>query len=300
MDTKKVSPVELYLSQLNPSSQRVQKQALNLCASIISDDHLNYDNFDWSTLEYKHVAIVRAAIFQKYKPNTSNRILTGLKNVMKHCWLLGYCTNEEYAKTNSIKSIIGTSLPAGRMLDKQEIKKLFDACRNDESKNGIRDLAILAVMYSCGLRRQEVSNLKLSDYDKDDKTIIINGKRNKQAIGYLIDTTPEYLEQWLDVRGREDGYLFNRIDQWGHISKNQISTCGIYYLLDIRQKEAGVEHFSPHDLRRTYISDLLELNIDVFMVSRLARHENPTMTAKYDRRKESTKREAVMRLSLPV
>ena len=73
----------------------------------------------------------------------------------------------------------------------------------------------------------------------------------------------------------------------------------IAYILRRRQEQAGTAPFSPHDLRRTTITDLLEAGEDVLTVQRLAGHADVTTTARYDRRGESAKRLAGRRLTIP-
>jgi len=71
------------------------------------------------------------------------------------------------------------------------------------------------------------------------------------------------------------------------------------FVLQKRAAESSVAAFSPHDFRRTFITELLDTGADVITVSRLAGHADPATTAKYDMRGEEVKRQAVARLKVP-
>ena len=73
----------------------------------------------------------------------------------------------------------------------------------------------------------------------------------------------------------------------------------MYNLLHKRVAEAGVTHSSPHDLRRTFVSNLLDRGADIATVAKMAGHANVQTTARYDRRPEEAKRKAAELLHLP-
>ncbi len=107
------------------------------------------------------------------------------------------------------------------------------------------------------------------------------------------------LRAWLKVRGSAPGALFCPVDSSGRVTVRKMRGECLSYILRRRQEQAGVEPFSPHDLRRTFISELLAAGVDVFTVQALAGHANPGTTAKYDRRAEAAKRRGAGRLRLP-
>jgi integrase len=77
-----------------------------------------------------------------------------------------------------------------------------------------------------------------------------------------------------------------------------LTSQAVLFILQKRGKEAGVENFSTHDFRRTFISGLLD-NTDIVTVQKLAGHASPELTSRYDRRGEETKRQAVQSISVP-
>jgi site-specific recombinase XerD len=192
--------------------------------------------------------------------------------------------------------VTGTRLPAGRGLAAGELRALFTATA-DGTPSGSRDAALLAVLYGGGLRREEAVALLVGDYDPEAGSLRVRGKGGRERIAYA--TNGDALDDWLQVRGVEPGPLFVPVDKAGRLTIRRITGTAVLYLLRRRATAVGVARFSPHDLRRSYVSDLLDAGADISTVQRLAGHTQVTTTQRYDRRGEREKRKAAELLHVP-
>lgn len=109
----------------------------------------------------------------------------------------------------------------------------------------------------------------------------------------------EAVQDWLKVRGYEPGPLLYPLNKARRIIPRRMSEQAVMSALQKRGQQAGIASFSPHDLRRTFISDLLDAGVDLVTVSQLAGHASPSTTSKYDRRGEEAKKRAIDRLNVP-
>jgi len=204
-----------------------------------------------------------------------------------------------------------TQAERGRALIFGEIMALMAVCQSDPSPAGVRDAAIVALLRVTGLRRAEVAGLDVTAYDRQAERLTVTGKLNKtRAIPIEDPGARGALADWLHLRGLKPGSLFARIDRVAggrhaiardpEIGQPQgLTDQAIYTILDERRKQAGVEPFTPHDLRRTFAGDLLDAGADLVTAQILMGHSNPSTTAGYDRRTEKAKRKAVAALSVP-
>lgn len=247
----------------------------------------------WHGLRYQHTAALRAALADRYAPASVNKALAALRGVLKEAWRLGLMGAEDYQRAADVAVVRGNTLPRGRALSRQELSRIIAVCARDGRPSGVRDAAMLALLYNAGLRRFEAVALMLSDYDPQTGALtVLRGKGNKTRIVYVANGAARALDAWIAVRGDEPGTLFLPVDRYGHIHHHAMTDQALMMALRRRAKEAGVAAFSPHDLRRTMISDLLEAGVDIVTVQKLAGHSNVQTTAKYDRRGEETKRKA--------
>jgi site-specific recombinase XerD len=293
-------PAAVYLARLGSArSRRVMRGALDTMARLLSEDRCDALSLDWSRLRYPHSAAVRAALAERYAVATTNQHLSALRGVLKECWRLGYVDAEAYQRAADVQSVRGSVLPRGRALRSGELRAVFNACSDDGKPLAVRDAAILAVLYGAGLRRAEASALDLADFDTDAGALRVRGKGNKERLAYVRHGARDALGDWLALRGATAGPLFWPVTKGGKLRPRRLSAQAMLYVTRRRGQRAGVEQFSPHDLRRSFISDLLDVGADLSTVQRLAGHAQVQTTARYDRRGESAKQEAAELLHVP-
>ncbi|TVP63455.1 MAG: site-specific integrase [Nodularia sp. (in: Bacteria)] len=293
-------PSEVYLASLGEGSRRTMREALNAMARLLTNDSCDAQTLDWSKLRYQHTAAVRAVLMEKYSPAMANKMLSALRRVLKEAWRLGLMSTEDYGRATDIQSVRGKSLLKGRALDGEEIAALWDDCIQDNSNLGARDAALLAIL-TVGLRRSEVTHLDLSDLKPRSRSLTIrSAKGQSERIVYLPEAGVRAVQDWLLIRGKSAGPLFYPLDRGHKIIQRRMSEQGVLRALQRRGEAAGVEEgFTPHDFRRTFISDLLDGGADIVTVSKLAGHASTNTTSKYDRRGEDAKKRAIDLLNVP-
>lgn len=292
----------VYLHQLtSPASRRVMGATLAEIARMLSGGSHDVDMIPWASLRYRQTSGVRALLIEQQRARaTANRFIAALRGVLREAWRLGQMTAEEYQQAADIALVTGSQLPRGRRLAREEVEALFACCGNDRTPAGARDAAILAVLVGCGLRRSEAAGLDVSDYARVTGELRVRvGKGRKERVVYALGGTAAALDDWLVVRGMDPGRLFVCVRKGGRLELRGMTDQAIYAALDRRRVAAGGRRFSPHDLRRTFITDLLEAGVDLAVVQRLAGHASLTTTARYDHRGETAKRKAAAMLVVP-
>jgi site-specific recombinase XerD len=256
--------------------------------------------FSGKSLRYKHTSAVRAALMEKYAPATANKMLSALKRTLKEALRLELMDAVDYARAVDISSIKVTKGLRGRALTEREIAALMEFCKRDRTPAGFRDAALIAILRGSGLRRKEVVNLNLGDFNSSTGAILVrSGKGGKDRTVYLPEGAITFVEEWLNVRGRSSGPLLCQVNKAGRVVVRRLTPQAVLFILQKRAKDASVEPFSPHDLRRTFCSDLLDAGVDIVTVQKLAGHSDPATTSRYDRRGEETLRRAVQVLHIP-
>ena len=293
-------PAAVYLSGLKSASRRTMHKALNAIARLLSNEECDALTLDWAKLRYQHTAAIRSVLMEKYAPATANRMLCALRRTLKEAQRLGLMNADDYTRAADIATIRGNSPLRGRVVKPREILALFRACQEDLSPAGARDAALIAILAGAGLRRSEAVSINLTDFDSDLSALQVRkGKGSKERTVYLPDGAKAALIKWILIRGNAPGSLLCPVRRGGHIEIKQMTDQAVMLIVEKRAALAGVGKLSPHDFRRTFITNLLDSGADLLTVQSLAGHASPATTSRYDRRGESAKRKAVQQLYIP-
>lgn len=225
--------------------------------------------------------IIQQFIYHNSKdinPRSQARLISGLRN------FFDYLIFEDYRKDNPTDLLespkIGRKLPD--TLSEEDINRIVDQI--DLSKpEGERNKAMFETLYSCGLRVSEMIQLKISDLFFEEGFIRVIGKGNKQRFvpinSYTIKLINIYKEQ-IRVKikvqkGFEDTLFLNRRGK-------QISRNMVFMILKDLVKKAGIsKNVSPHTLRHSFATHLLENGADLRAIQQMLGHESITTTEIY-------------------
>jgi site-specific recombinase XerD len=298
------NPAAVYLARLGTEkSRRTMRSALQAVLGAVGGEQgrdLDPLTFPWWLMRYQHAQATRARLAETRAPAGANLALAALRGVMTECWRLGLMTAEERARVCDLAAVPGQRLLAGREVTGGELRALFQLCAGREDAAGARDAALLAVLYGAGLRRTEAAALELSDWHPERGELAVrSGKGGKERLVYLAAGGQAALSAWLGLRGPEAGPLLCPVKKGGRIELRRMSPHGLFQRLRELARKASVEMFSPHDLRRTFVSHLLEAGADLVAVKDLAGHASVTTTAGYDRRGERAKKKAAELVHVP-
>lgn len=217
-------------------------------------------------------------IAKEVKPRSQSRIISGLKGFFT------YLVFEDYREDNPMDLIespkIGRKLPD--TLSENEIDALIAAI--DLSKpQGERNRAIIEMLYSCGLRVSELTNLKLSDLYFDEGFINIIGKGDKQRFVPVNEYTQKFINIYTgEIRNHmkvvpqsKDILFLNRRGK-------QLTRAMIFSIVKTLAQKAGItKNISPHTFRHSFATHLLQNGADLRSIQQMLGHESITTTEIY-------------------
>lgn len=218
------------------------------------------------------------AVAKEVNPRSQARIISGLKS------FFNYLVFEDYRNDNPLE-LIETPKTGRKLPDTLSVKEIdaLIAAIDLSSNEGERNRAMLETLYGCGLRVSELVSLKISDLFFDEGFIKITGKGNKERFVPIGKLTQKYMQIYQkEVRvnltikkGHEETLFLNR-------RGNQLTRAMIFTIIkDLALKISLHKSISPHTLRHSFATHLLENGADLRSIQLMLGHESITTTEIY-------------------
>ena len=244
------------------------------------NNYLNKEMINYLDVDHEFIKGYLVNLYDKsLSRNSVSRKLSSLRSFYKYLYSNGLCKNNPFKYVSSPKK--ERRLP--KYLSIEEIKEIFGV-PNMENPLGQRDRLILEVLYSSGIRVGELVNIKLDDIDFYNKQIRIFGKGSKERMVLIGDSCLNYINLFLNdgrlkilqKHGVNSDYLI--INEHG---KN-ITTRGVEKLIDnVVKKTYLKKKVTPHMLRHSFATHLLDEGCDILTVKELLGHESLESTQIY-------------------
>lgn len=237
--------------------------------NFLKPEYLNYLDIKYSDLRY----LLEYYDKNKNTNRTIRRKISSLKGFYK------YLVRNSLLKDNPF---IYVSLPKNdkklpNYLNYNELMEIFNAIETNTFL-GLRNRLIMELLYATGIRVSELVNIKINDIDLSNKQIVILGKGKKERIVYFNDVCLSYLKKYINLlkENKKCDYLI--------VNKNyfNITTRGISLIIDkIIAKTSIIKNISPHVLRHTFATHLINNGCDLLTVQELLGHSSISTTGIY-------------------
>ncbi len=247
------------------------------------DDLVEYSEFlqnnfiDIDNVSYEIVTKYLKYLYErKINKNSISRKLSSIRG------FYNYLLRENIIETNPFKEVSNPKreLYLPKFLKNEELDKIFSVCEEDSPINQ-RDTLIIELLYATGLRVSELVNIKIGDIDFANKTIKVLGKGRKERIVIYNNHTQEAMKKFLNsgyriLNKKNDNYLI--INKEG----SKLSERYVRVIINKLVTKAGLDlKISPHTIRHTFATDMLENGSDLMTVKELLGHESLNTTSIY-------------------
>jgi len=220
---------------------------------------------------------------------TQARMMSSIRSFFDWMVMEGERTDNPCDGVDSPK--IGRYLPD--VLSVAEIESIMESVRTDDY-SGIRDRAILEILYGCGLRVSEVCSLKISHVYLEESFVRVTGKGNKERIVPMGAPASEAFSLWLAVRGEAFSPQWDDVAFLNRFGK-PLSRVAIFNMVKKQALLAGVRKtISPHTFRHSFATHLLEGGADLRVVQEMLGHESVLTTEIYTHIDSATWQNAVL------
>ena len=194
-----------------------------------------------------------------------------------------YLRKEQLVRTDPLEKVV---LPRGKkrlpvFVEQVALTKLLDDYEFGDGFEGIRDRTIIEMLYVTGMRRAELTGLRDSDIDLSEETVRVTGKRNKQRIIPLVRPFLKRLEEYIKIRNEA---VTRTAGDWFFVSRkgNKLYDKHVYNTVKrYLSMVTTIEKKSPHVLRHSFATHMLNKGADLNSIKELLGHANLSATQIY-------------------
>lgn len=282
------NPAHLHLeSQESAAGANSKMYLLNKLARMLGAE--NYELVMWEDIRFPLVTALMARLRdEEYAPSTRCAYLAVIRGTAKSAWAMQSMDLESYQRIQSIVPPRFHREKTGKAHDIEVIRLLLKACDTDPGPLSKRDGVMIALLVATGIRRQECARIQLSNIDFRTHEIRLVGKGNKERVVKIPDSVWTRLIDYLDnSRKYEPGALIVRF--WNKrltpvVDAKGMDVSSINRRLDnVRRRVRDLlgVNITPHDLRRTFTTNLYQLGLSLRELQVLLGHASMTTTEGY-------------------
>ena len=211
---------------------------------------------------------------EKLSENSKRRLISAVRGFYKFLMFDGH-VNKNPAEDLAAPQK-GVYLP--RFLNRNEIESLL-AAPDTSTENGLRDRAILELMYASGLRVSEAANLKINDVDLDSGIVTTTGKGSKTRRVPVGASAIEWIKSYLALRRKKENIEIDNM--FVNANGSPINRQSIYLSITDYAEKCGLEGVSPHTLRHSFATHLVQNSADIRSVQQMLGHADISTTQIY-------------------
>lgn len=247
---------------------------------VATKGNFKSDDLDVAALDYSLIRSYLGGLFNRCRRSTIARKLSTLKSFFKYLELRGLSTSNPVAEITTPKQerYIPAYLPIDDMFALLEQP-------DGEKELGLRDLAILELLYSSGLRVSELVDVDVQSLDPASRLVRVSGKGGKERLipvgRKAIAAIRDYLER-SEIRRRKGGYSTSHGPLFLNYRGGRLSARNVHRIVKKYSQACGITmEVSPHSLRHSFATHLLDGGADLRSIQELLGHANLSSTQKY-------------------
>lgn len=297
-----------FLAPLADSSREKVRMCLSRTALALGFENWPLEQVPWDRVDAPVVMELVARWRAELARPTLALYIYAVRGMARSCFLHDLMSAEQYEKLKAVQvPNYGEGDGRGQYVKPAWLDTLIRSCEDDErSALGLRDHALLALLYGSGIRRAEAVNLAREDLDLAGRRFRVVVKGGKKALRFLAPWAIEPIKLWLEEVDRQalatqnqpqpsgpvsrrrrpkplisaEGLVLRRLSKAGRIL-GDLDGKGVYVVLKERCELAGIPFVRPHDARRTFATNFIKQH-GIAAAQKVLGHKDISTTTRYD------------------